>query len=386
MDNTSINITTPNMEQYTTTYPELSDYMEWKITVALWKYISPILIITGIVGNLLSLLVMVKSYMSISGRSITVLYLSILAISDTLVLIVGLLRHWLLFLTHVDIRSFSNWGCKIHLLLLYWTTDFAAWVLLLVSIERVLSVLFAISSKRYLTPFAGVISLIVISIILLAVNCHFLATYELVTYTDSYGEFAICQRVEKYVYFFSYVWPWIDFSVFCIIPFTIISVCNIAIIVKLCCRKTNTNATSLRMSSITTILVLVSLYFLFALIPVEIYAVLNSRWTNVSNVHSLSQVHLFYVIANILMYSNNAANFFLYCLSGPRFRRKLRTIFCLNRVAPVVDRQYAQGLNTQPTVEGNINMMNMHTQSPEGGNINMHIINRHTYPGANPVT
>ena len=67
------------------------------------------LIVLGTVGNVLSGLVMMQKAMR---RSTIGLMLIILAVSDTLVLWTDLLRQYMLYVHGVELRTYSNIGCK----------------------------------------------------------------------------------------------------------------------------------------------------------------------------------------------------------------------------------------------------------------------------------
>lgn len=54
----------------------------------------------------------------------------------------------------------------------------------------------------------------------------------------------------------------------------------------------------------------------------------------ITSVKEAAQLDLTYVILNVFMYLNSAINFFLYVLSGPRFRADVKALFvCGKRCA-----------------------------------------------------
>ena len=70
-----------------------------------------LLSVFGTVGNVLSIIVMTRKSM----RSNTMaLMLTVLAVVDTLVLWVDMLRQYLNKIHDIDLRSFSNISCKLH--------------------------------------------------------------------------------------------------------------------------------------------------------------------------------------------------------------------------------------------------------------------------------
>ncbi|XP_041363509.1 B2 bradykinin receptor-like [Gigantopelta aegis] len=91
--------------------PDNRELAEYKVAVALWKYMSPCLMLLGLVGNTLSFVVLSKSSMR---KTTTSLYLRFLAVFDSLVLYSGLMRHWIIYITVYDIREYNSAVCKIH--------------------------------------------------------------------------------------------------------------------------------------------------------------------------------------------------------------------------------------------------------------------------------
>ena len=149
---------------------------------------------------------------------------------------------------------------------------------------------------------------------------------------------------EHYGDFFNLVWPWIDLCVFCLIPVSVIVIGNGCILfgVIKSQQKTrsrsvpsvNTNQrTSLQRgranhSSMTAMLFTLNMVFLFTTSPVSIYNIGYTHWMKSGTSHDYATLDLWWAIVNMLQYTNNSINFLLYCLSGTRFRREVKRIFC----------------------------------------------------------
>jgi len=80
-----------------------------------------------------------------------------------------------------------------------------------------------------------------------------------------------------------------------------------------------------RMSSSTAMLLGISVFFLCTTAPMAIYFLLDQKWIKLARTdnHTNAKVRLGYAITNILYYTNNVVNFFLYCLTGSKFRKAL---------------------------------------------------------------
>ena len=100
-------------------------------------YVPPVLIILGTFGNIFSFLILRSRAML---KFSTYFYLMVMALADTLVLYVGLLRLWVGELTGRDLRDRADWVCKLTNVLGYTVSDFAVWLIIVVTVERFLVV------------------------------------------------------------------------------------------------------------------------------------------------------------------------------------------------------------------------------------------------------
>ena len=66
----------------------------------------------------------------------TYFHLMVLAVADTLVLYIGLLRLWIGELTGYDMRDQADWVCKLTNVIGYTVSDFSVWLIIAVTIER----------------------------------------------------------------------------------------------------------------------------------------------------------------------------------------------------------------------------------------------------------
>jgi hypothetical protein len=128
--------------------PEATDFIENHIATWLWMYVAPALLLIGTFGNVLSLAV-VRGCASFRTSSVG-FTLSALAVVDTGVLYVPLLRQWLLYLTDYDLdlrRIGGSGGCKLHYFLSYLLSQLSSWTVIVVTIERTVFVALPIMAK-----------------------------------------------------------------------------------------------------------------------------------------------------------------------------------------------------------------------------------------------
>lgn len=308
-------------------------YSEYNAAIYLWKIVPPILLLLGTVGNVLSILVLRRPTIR---KSVCSMYLVMLAIIDLLVLYTGILRQWILNTFDFDIRATSSAACKIHIWILYSSMDYSAWILIAVTIERVLLLWFPNKMPCVCTKKVAMLVLISIASFLLLVNSHILYGYELST-----GKTANhCHYVSKsYLQFWISSWPSIDLVIFCIIPGSFLVVGNILIFVKVLIsrrainRQVSTYSTSSqqrrdsKFSSMTAMLIAVNCVFLVCNIPSRAFMIENTSWSFDTCGHNYAKMSLLWCIFNLLMYVNNSVNFLLYIISGSRFRNEIKEIF-----------------------------------------------------------
>ena len=329
---------------------DFTTYPAYKAGALIWKIVPPILLILGTVGNFLSILVLTRRSIR---SSTTAIYLIGLACSDLLVLYSGLFRQWLIYLFNTDVRETSPFGCKLNIWLVYTSLDFSAWILMAVTLERVISAWLPHNARTMCTKKSALAFIISIGVFLLALNSHLLYGMDFVEqYDEDTGAVTIakCKEVDRnYRQFFNHTWPWIDFSAFCLIPFSVIVVGNAMILFKVVKSQRKTHgqiAPSLhtrsnnrqqpshhaKQSSMTAMLFTLNIVFLFSTSPVSIYNIGYPHWQSDASNHKLAELDLWWAIVNMFMYTNNSLNFLLYCLSGTKFRQEVRRIFCKTKL------------------------------------------------------
>ncbi len=284
---------------------------------SLWAYISPVLILLGTVGNGLSAAVMLRPGLR---QSVSALYLIVLALVDTLILCVGLLRCWLWQIFDLDIRAVSTASCKLHVFWIHFLVHLEAWILVSLSVERFLAVFFPLASKLYVNRRTAVTELGILTAALAAVNMHFFWTYDLQAYND---EMKSCMPGRGYARFISAIWSWVDCILASFLPWAIMLGTNCSLAVKLL--QTDDN----RMVSLSIALPAVCLLFAITTAPSRLKLVFwDHRLMATVTMEDCARQMLINALLFLLMYTNNAVNFFLYCVGAPRFRQELKLLLC----------------------------------------------------------
>ncbi|XP_013380316.1 thyrotropin-releasing hormone receptor [Lingula anatina] len=334
------------------------EFPETTAADVLWKIMPPLLIVMGTFGNCLSLAVMTRKSMRATPIGI---YLATLSVADLVVLWVGLMRHLLSSFDVADIREFSVFSCQMTKFLTYFSMDFAAYILVAVSVERYIAVCQPEKASTLCTIKRSVAVLAIIAVLIAAKTLHVFWTrgneYQLV------GNETVLVRVcgypnESYRFFWKHVLPWIIFCVYVIGPFATMLVLNILIINGLYnlekrrfhrngnapdkwgsdsrssngllgsqSQSKNERARHAYTKSLTIMLLSVTIAFLVLSIPGFINRLLQSYWKRkIGDPHEKAKFELTQAVVLILNYANHSINFFLYCLTGRRFREELRNI------------------------------------------------------------
>lgn len=398
----------------------------------LLRYLPPVLVLAGTIGNILAGVVLSTREMS---KHPTSSYLVALSIADTAVLYLGLFRFWLVRafgLSHLDS---SDAACKTINYTSTTASNLSAWLLVAVTVDRYLGICQPIKART--SGASGRFSKTVIWSILfffLLLNLHFFWTVSSrsnvsslslestgilltdVDYQDlwQWKEGSRKCRLEE-TFWASKVWPWIDMILYSFLPFALLLTFNAFIIraitlsrrfvkssnvelqsslplTKSCSSKTKktdsreklntycrratticqsrllcdartfpeagTSENSTRTGSskkattagsnretkrfkldsstrLSFMLLVVSFSYIFLTLPMNLTmiaaAFLNDAAGSVERVEA-QQIEASFglgrAISEMLMYSNHAINFYLYCLTGTAFRCHLKRLIC----------------------------------------------------------
>lgn len=310
--------------------------------ITLWRTFPPFLLVFGTFGNVLTVFVLMQAR---NRKSSTSMYLTALAVSDFLVLWTGLIRQWIKYTFDIDIRALSVFGCKLHLFLIYDAFLCSSWFLVAVTVERFISVWFPHKVRAFCSPrnAGAVIAIILVCLLLPNLHWFYGVTLNKKTSNNSQQEFACgLTNNSSYSKFFA-LYEWIYLCVFSLIPLAIISLANVLIILKLLGRKFKTRiqvAPNIglvvtrrdKVSQLTVMLLTVNTVFIICTPPLSIYNIWEDDWKERAQTdHDEAVIKVWWAVVNMLAYLNTTLNFFLYFLSGPKFRNQVKDFFCRRR-------------------------------------------------------
>ena len=267
----------------------------------------------------------------------------------------------------VDIRLYSNFGCKLHKFLVFWNGQTTALVLIVMTTERFITISFPHQTRISITKkkLAGL--LVMLSFCAACLTSHYWWTYSLYEQnnyfstdslaattisTDLISNAANLTQQEKvtvsfvqvilkcsyqnsnYIEFISQYWTWINLAVYSIIPFLIITTLNLLLLIRLSIsvyerkRRLGQVANTFTIGGSSLLLISAGLLYLFCTGPIAVYHIFNHIWRQNHNSELVSeevqaQRVLIRAILENISYLTNALNILVYCISGSRFRKEL---------------------------------------------------------------
>ena len=197
------------------------------------------------------------------------------------------------------------------------------WVLVNISLERLTAVYFPLRHKQLYTKGKALLGLFVTFLICFGLNVIYL-----VIIND-------CPADTRYEHLLQ-IWGWVNVCFNSVIPFLLMLSCSLAIIVKICVtnierRRMNVRA-DYRISWTTVSLLAVCITYLILTAPVFILLSIHEQyekdrqrgirsWQRVTDI----LIAAFYL--NVFWYTNYVINFYIYCISNPKFRDQLLAIY-----------------------------------------------------------
>ena len=281
----------------------------------------PIIFIIGLVGNLISSLLFSITEL---GQTSCAVYFLVLAISDSVALISGF--HFSLTIGyHLPVSSAMY--CRVRNFLSYTSVDLASWMVVAISVDRFYKVKWPLQARIYCTRKLTIIVSSVLIGLLALKNIH-LSTKFIGDFSANAGD--NCNPnpdYPRYVWFFENIWPWIDLTIFAILPFTIVTSSNIFIIYNQYRRGLKFGYQKLD-RSLTKLLLISSISFILCNFPISIAIVI---FPYVSQ-HFTKQTHydgvnFIFDLLRLPSYTSLALNFYFYYYSSGIFRQQAILLF-----------------------------------------------------------
>lgn len=310
-------------------------------------YLFPILCVTGILGNILAFIVFTK----FKVRSTTNVYLTALAVSDTIKLLCDFLYFVVVFLDKIDMCDTSHAVYVTLYPYAHYILNFSlcntAWLTVSVAVERYIYMKWPERATVICTVRRAILTCVVVWIVVMLVNVPFLLRYnreEVNGETDVIPS-PLWQNDE-----FKQSYVWVQNIIRSIIPLVVLIYINTWIIVTLSRSSREYYQRPLACKNrVTIMLIAVLITYLICITPDAIMsAFLGFGYRDGS-----------YLIRGIREYSdvllclNSAINFFLYFGFNKVFRHNFARVFCKNyywqRLAQTDDGAISVGPKTYAT-------------------------------------
>ncbi|XP_076455766.1 putative G-protein coupled receptor 139 [Babylonia areolata] len=320
---------------------DLSCFVEYHASLIVWKVWTPGLLLLGGFANIATIFVMRRIKDHNSSQHV---FLIALAVSDFSLLYTGALREWVRRGFGVDVRLLHAAVCKVHKWLVYAINTTSAWLVTSVTVQRTMAVLWPHRMRMVCTVRRTWIVIAALVITAFAINFHLAL---------GMGISATSNRCDTgptgaYKYFYKHIFTWMDMCASSLLPCVILFVCDVILSFTLFKATSSisfvaaavppravsgTNDSSMhhgdnrrrKTASRTTIMILtLSCTFFLLTMPVCIFLI----WYRLAfpfleeDPEASATVELVTAVTYLLWYTNSSINFFLYCMTGTKFRKE----------------------------------------------------------------
>ena len=304
------------------------------IILLVWTYLPPIIVVVGTAGNILSFITVTNKHCK---KSSFTTYIAAFAVVDTVYLLLVVLNSWLHFVYDINLQEIHIVTCKLLEFLILFLGHSSSWLIASLTVERTFCTYFPHKVKTMCRPKTGYVVVGLILGFISALNIHELIGF---IYQENQQDtnVTMCGFVNvRYKNFMMYYFSWIEFSLYFLLPVIVIITCNFATVIKIF-RNSDTSRMAhafdlnrkKRNRHLLVITLLVSFTYVVSISPVTLYLTLKPYlFKDADYFFSSTQTEdIVSTIVYHLGFLNHAINFFLYILSGERFRKDLRAAFC----------------------------------------------------------
>ena len=321
-----------------------------------WQIVPVFILLFGIFGNVMTIVICKRAEV-MSSMSV---YFVTLAGSDLLLLIVNVAREWIYSVLDTDLLSLHGLSCKLIVYVGYVTGVLSAWILVAMTAQRAVCVLWPHRASILCSARNSKATAASLTLFIAVLHCHVLYGFDFVIFDDSTSTTnntaanfnenthsttntaAVCTLAKEYTAFYYSIWSWVDLMIFSILPWLCLVVSNNVLLWTLSASvrhaqhslgSAHTEGFSGRKkqaSSMTVTFIAVSTAFIVLNLPMSCIQVASFYHYIVGSLDSFHQSDVYAYcneIALALWGTNSAVNFYLYCLTGSKFRRELRKTF-----------------------------------------------------------
>lgn len=298
---------------------------------------TPVIVFVGIIGNILSLVVMKSEALRHKSYSH---YLCALAVFDTLTLIINLIAtvddYYMYFALPGVFHNFSSLGCKLYNFMSHVITLMSSWIIVLMAIERLMAVCLPFKKVLLRTQSGAAIAICVLLLAVSGSQSFRLVMIDHVTYDEAYriqdclaGEeyMSIYTSLEVYYYFWTLLFA---------MPVIVVLMSNSLVLYQIFKvrkefkkERNNLINRNVRTTQRSTIMLIgVAFAYIITLLPTFLLSLVVDL--TIKFKEKETAIKVFFTLTPYLKLTesiallNYALNFFIYVVSGKRFRFELR--------------------------------------------------------------
>ena len=344
---------------------------QYKDLTLFWQIVPVFILLFGIFGNVM-IVVICRRANVMSSMSV---YFITLAGSDLISLIVSAANQWIYYMFDIDVTSLNSFACKLIVWVGYVTGVLSAWILVAMTVQRAVCVLWPHRADILCSARNSKAIALSMSLLIAVLHCHLLYGLDVVTFSHDFANesavtassgtnntavpfnngsstAAVCIVAGDYVELYFSIWGLVDLLIFSVLPWLCLVVSNSVLLWTLnvsirqaqhSLGSAHTHGFSGRKkqaSSMTVTLFAVSTAFIVLNLPVSSIQALGFYHHMVGSLDYYYESKLIaycYEIALAMWQTNSAVNFYLYCLTGAKFRRELKKMFGCRSTTPERD-------------------------------------------------
>ena len=272
-----------------------------------------IIIILGLFGNAFSAAVLLRK--RFRCRSITV-YLLALSLLDSIFLVSSAPLAWAIdILFGVKYQSLSGMGCAVSMYILNASRAMSAWVLVVLTVERMLVMSIPHLAQQFTSRKRALISTLVVMLVVGAIYSYSFFVFDLYPYGKN------CYwKIEMETEGTHLIITVFDFLFYIIIPSSIMATCNSSLLFFLYYSREVRQRGEADHKHIAVTIVLVTTAFIVLTTPMCVQNIIY-----LAGVKLVQPKYLFTVFYSLDLL-NHAINCVLYSISGPSFREEIKSM------------------------------------------------------------
>lgn len=319
---------------------------EIKTHVIIFKISYILLFFIGLFGNVSCFLIFSKNPLKNSTTSI---YLRFLAIFDTLTLFAqSYLRLFKYIETHVtdNQSAYRYYFCAFDSAIPPFFITSSAWILVAMNIDRSIFIILPTKAASICTKKRAVIASSSIILIHFFYYSHELFMYDepliLKSSTSKWNDIFLCSYQTKSIEFYERnIHSIILLTDLSILPSTVLLITNSILLIKIIKAKklrkklsiANINRSDNENNSIflATFLIFLSVYFILTSLPLASLHVYVQYFNNKPTLKEARTILILALSLSLFSQTNNSFNFYIYCLSGKRYRKEFLYLFKYNK-------------------------------------------------------